>query len=373
MSLDDEASSILGRAVAIHKYEDIGRDIPLYDGLCLLTCGVDLTAADVIYPDRVCSQTRGQATIENIRIENDNVYSEISFADINVNTRNVVVRYPALSDDVYYRVTSIVSKPTTETGTFQVEFDNANACARRISGNYLSSTGGEQMNRPDEFGAAGPAIAGGIVGRMNPNLASDGKTPLGEVDETKPAKGTSQISCYLRATANAGDNAIGGEALIIQNIGTKEVDLQAKLTHGATMAGLSYSFHFHDYGDLRLLSPPDGDNRRVGYIYKEGQADDILTLKTLEIPAGQTKTYILEKYTLPDGISGVDEYVGRSLTIHSGPTKESPTVSYGVCGIGNPDSIEKFFTTTELKLKPKASNAAALGLSVASVLALFFW
>jgi len=212
------------------------------------------------------------------------------------------------------------------------------------------------------------------VGRMNPNSAIDGKTPVGQqVDQTKPAAEISQISCYLRATKNAGENKIGGEALIVQNIGTKEVDVRAKLTHGASMGGKTYSFHFHDYGDLRYLEPNQNDMRRVGNIYKEGQPDDILALKTLELPAGETETYVLERYMLPDTHQGVEEYVGRSLTIHSGPLKSSPTVSYGVCGIANPDSIDFFYTTTEVKYNPPVNNAVTLGLSVASVLASFLW
>merc|ERR1711937_380018 len=194
MSLNDQDSSILGRAVAIHKYADIGRDIPLYDNLCALSCNVDPQATDQNYPDRVCSSSIGSAMIEDIRIEDgNNVYTEISFENINTNTQNVVARYPTLSEDVYYRVTRVISKPLSATQAFQLEFDNANACARRVSGNYLLEGGALPVQRADPFGAAGPAIAGGIVGRMNPNEAYDGKTAVaGVVDETAPAKGTSQ-------------------------------------------------------------------------------------------------------------------------------------------------------------------------------------
>ena len=73
-----------------------------------------------------------------------------------------------------------------------------------------------------------------------------------------------------------------------------------------------YSFHFHDYGDLRLLEPADEDKRRVGrlfyrdvfdrvctfvlklkrrwyiffclgQIYNEGKEEDIIKLKVLEV------------------------------------------------------------------------------------------
>merc|ERR1711933_654512 len=108
---------------------------------------------------------------------------------------------------------------------------------------------------PDPTGAAGPAIAGGIVGRQNPNFENDGKPTPGKVDETKPARGITEISCFLRPTSDAGANTIGGEALIVQQLQTKDVVVQAKLTHGTSMSGKDYSFHFHDYGDLRQLIP----------------------------------------------------------------------------------------------------------------------
>ena len=40
----------------------------------------------------------------------------------------------------------------------------------------------------------------GVVGRMNPN-ADDGITSTGKTDNTKPADGATEISCFLRASA----------------------------------------------------------------------------------------------------------------------------------------------------------------------------
>jgi len=373
MSLDDQASSILGRAVAIHKYEDIGRQIPLYDKLCLSTCKVPGSTADTNPPGRTCGVKTGSAKLADIRIQDsDNVVTEAVFANINTNTQNVVVRYPSPArQDVWYRV-KITEKPGAQTGDFKVEFDDQNACARRISAQYLTSGGQEEMQMPDPTGAAGPAIAGGVVGRMNPNSPIDGKTSTGSVDDTKPANQITQISCFLRATTDAGDKAIGGEALIVQQLESKKVRVQAKLTHGLNMGGKVYSFHFHDYGDLRRLNPPQGDLRLVGNIYKENDPKDILKVKTLKIPAGQTLTFVAEIYDLPEGLKGVDEYVGRSLTIHSGPGAESPTVSYGVCGLAHPDSATFFYTTP--KIVYEGNTGVTLGSSVAAfVLASMFW
>lgn len=368
MTLDDAASSILGRAVAIHKYEDIGREIPLYDGLCLKTCKVDLSAVDKsLQNGRSCTTNRGQVKLADLRIKegiNGIDTTEAKFENLRANQifpkKNVYARFP--SDDekfswFYYRVKQITSKPNTQDGNFEVEFDNDNACARRISAKYLDSSNAVQQQKPDAFGAAGPAIAGGVVGRMNPN-ADDGITPTGKTDNTKPADGATEISCFLRATEDAGANTIGGEVLIVQRIGTKQVDLQYKLNHGATMGGKDYSFHFHDYGDLRRVAPPNGDQRRVGKIYKEDSGDDIFTLKTLKIAGGAKQTYASDSYTLPDGLQGAADFVGRSLTIHSGPSKTSPTVSYGVCGLASPDSRQKFDTTTPVIYEPPEAEDA---------------
>lgn len=379
MTLNDPASSILGRAVAIHKFQDIGRQLPLYDGLCLVSCGVDTKAKNISPPGpRGCNDKAGKVKYADLGFQDEinrhKVDTTKPFGFYDEGRKNVVARYPTLDENVWYKV-KITKRPSQQTQLFDVEFDNDSACARRKSAQYLTSTKVDNTGLADDFGAAGPAIAGGIVGRMNPNEANDGITPNGnkDTDETKPAMAITQISCFLRAIKGAGDKSIGGEALLLQTPQKAEIKLQAKLVHGASMGGKEYSFHFHDYGDLRQLKPADGDKRRVGKIYNEGKQEDIIALKTLKIPQGQSKTFVSNKYTLPAGVKGVDEYVGRSLTIHSGKDKSTPTVSYGVCGIANPDS-PLFFTTTEIVYEERVSTTAALGLSFASSLlvALFF-
>jgi len=374
LTLQDKGSSVLGRAVAIHKFQDIGRQVPLYDDLCLATCGVKPNAQDKPYPRRSCATTEGKVKFADLGIQdqlNKHIITKPSFASYRTNTKFVVARYPSLDANVWYNVV-IKNKPNQQTGEFDVVFNNDNACARRHSAAYLRLTTEDEIQMADPYGAAGPAIAGGIVGRMNPNQANDGKTSTGNTDATAPAQGITQISCYLRPIEGAGKFKIGGEALILQTIGTKEVRLQAKLDFDKTMAGEKYSFHFHDYGDLRRLEPADGDKRRVGQIYKEDKPDDILDLKVLQIPEGLERYFLKEKYTLPGNVQGVEEYVGRSLTIHQGPGKTSPTVSYGVCGIANPNSAQFFYTTTPIVYEPPYDLAATLGLSFVSFLVALF-
>lgn len=378
MSLDDDLSSILGRAVAIHKFEDIGRDIPLYDGFCAQACKVPGASNNASPPGRSCGSKSGTAKLADIYVKGKDTAEPATFAALNVGDQ-VETRYPTVDKNVWYRA-KITVKPAQPTGLFNLEVDTQNACARRISATYLLSAGALRSQMPDPYGAAGPAIAGGVVGRMNPNAATDGKTPTTDVDATKPPTGIIQISCFLRATTDAAKK-VGGDALIIQKLGTNSVTMKAKLSHGTSMGG-SYSFHFHDYGDLRPLVPPSGDKRRVGAIYKENTPSDIVSLKELKIAMNTAETRLVETFNLPAGVKGVDEYIGRSLTIHSGPTKETPTISYGVCGIASPLSTEQIDTTTALVYKPKittvrdedeANGVAALGLSFASFFASFLW
>jgi len=386
MTLFDKDSSILGRAVAIHKFQDIGRHVPLDDGFCEPTCGIQTTENEKVYPKdgegklRACGTNTGKVKFDDLGIQDKILKHKVTqpaFASYRTSTKNVVARYPGQKvtgkPDVWYNV-KIKQKPLAQSGLFEVQYDDAMACARRQSAHYLKATSQRTVFEvADPFGGAGPAIAGGIVGRMNPNKANDGITSTRNVDVTKPAASISEISCYMRAVKDAGDKSIGGEVLIVQTPLTKNVQLQAKLVHASTMGGKEYSFHFHDYGDLRLLEPADKDKRRVGQIYNEGKEEDIIKLKVLKIPQGKTKTVFAQKYTLPDNVKGVAEYVGRSLTIHGGPLKSSPTISYGVCGIANPDSRQQFTQTTIKYEEGTASTAAALGLSFISLLVALFW
>ena len=177
MTLDDAASSILGtpttslplprscthvprpgRAVAIHKYEDIGREIPLYDGLCLKTCKVDLSAVDKpLQNGRSCTSNRGQVKFADLRIKqgiNGIDTTEVKFEDLRANEplENVYARFPSDNEKYswfYYRVKQITSKPNTKDGDFEIEFDNDNACARRISAKYLTDIGASTFQMPD--------------------------------------------------------------------------------------------------------------------------------------------------------------------------------------------------------------------------------
>ena len=48
----------------------------------------------------------------------------------------------------------------------------------------------------------------------------------------------------------------------------------------------------------------------------------------------------------------------RAAPFATGPSKASPTVSYGVCGLASPDSRQKFDTTTPVVFEPPEAEDA---------------
>ena len=74
---------------------------------------------------------------------------------------------------------------------------------------------------------------------------------------------------------------------------------------------------------------------------------DKLEVKTWTVPAvapGAKQVYATS-CTLGD----VAELVGRSLTVHAGPDKSSPTVAMAVCGLANPSSCFEDSLKSSLK------------------------
>ena len=146
--------------MAIHKFQDIGRHVPLYDGLCEKTCGIDTTTEETPYPGRSCSQVAGTVTYADLGVQdnlNKHLIAKPSFESYGTGTKNVVARYPGLTQgkpDVWYNV-KITRKPNNQNGLFNVEFDNAMACARRQSGKYLKQ---EQLQIADVSTALNAAL-----------------------------------------------------------------------------------------------------------------------------------------------------------------------------------------------------------------------
>ena len=87
-----------------------------------------------------------------------------------------------------------------------------------------------------------------------------------------------------------------------------------------------HSFHFHEYGDMTADM-----NGGLGAIYSSNQVN----VDMIWVNEAGTALYDVE-YTV--ATSDLVEHVGRSLTIHDGPTKESPTIAAATCGLANPNA-----------------------------------
>ena len=142
----------IGRAVAIHKFQDIGRHVPLDDGFCEPTCGIQTTENEKVYPKdgegklRACGTNTGKVKFDDLGIQDKILKHKVTqpaFASYRTSTKNVVARYPGQKvtgkPDVWYNV-KIKQKPLAQSGLFEVQYDDAMACARRQSAHYLKAT-----------------------------------------------------------------------------------------------------------------------------------------------------------------------------------------------------------------------------------------
>ena len=102
------------------------------------------------------------------------------------------------------------------------------------------------------------------------------------------------------------------------------VRMQAKI-NGLKQSS-DHSFHFHEYGDMTADM-----NGGLGAIYSSNQVN----VDMIWVNEAGTALYDVE-YTV--ATSDLVEHVGRSLTIHDGPTKESPTIAAATCGLANPNA-----------------------------------
>lgn len=288
MSLNGDLTSILGRGVALHWLEDIGTAIPLYDDKCSKTCGV-CTGSDCkdLPSESACQQTQEK-----------------------------------------------------------------NKCALRLAAKYINQPPLEgQTVQPDPFGAAGPAIVSGVVGRIFPES--------GDTDISAPPNPDTidYVVCRLRSTQEPG---ISGLALLQAIPFTDKTRLQAQLEHPTSFGG-EKSFHFHYYAGT---TGNDGWKNSVGPIFKS-----TIDLNTLKIQDGTSSTIFDDEFVLAAQQTGIDNYVGRVLTIHEGKSENSPTIAYGTCGIANPSTYELLNGGFKY---PEANNAFVLSVSTAVLLLAVF-
>ena len=173
----------------------------------------------------------------------------------------------------------------------------------------------EQPGGP--YGRAGGPIAYGVIGIA----AKAGNAPLAP----KTPK-VDKIICKFEKDNELAPTAPHGEALLtlLEPERPGVVRMQAKIN--GLKENSDHSFHFHEYGDMTADM-----NGGLGAISSSNQVN----VDMIWVNEAGTALYDVE-YTV--ATSDLVEHVGRSLTIHDGPTKESPTIAAATCGLANPNA-----------------------------------
>ena len=168
------------------------------------------------------------------------------------------------------------------------------------------------------YGHAGAPAAVGVIGIKNPGDEADVNKAI-TITASEP---TLAVCTFLPSD----QYAVEGIAVLEYSMyPKKQTRLWAKFTAGLTKG--TKSFHFHEFGD------ESGDATTLGPIYG-GTNSEGIDIDTLEVKGGLPTTF---DATFPD-TKGMSHHIGRSLTVHDGPTKAAPTVGVAVCGIANPSA-----------------------------------
>ena len=188
------------------------------------------------------------------------------------------------------------------------------------------------------YGNAGAPEAYGVIG-IAVGGSNAAQAPI------RPA--VDKVICTFEPGTGAGaGSALAGQALLTiqEYLKPGVVRFQARLTGLAK--GASHSFHFHEYGDMTV-----GLGAGVlGPIYNaKGIVVDSLSVNTLGVG--------LIDLEFPS--SSLLDHVGRSLTIHEGPSSSTATIGAAVCGLANPRA--KLDTTGIGKPLGLSTRTLALG------------
>jgi len=176
------------------------------------------------------------------------------------------------------------------------------------------------------YGAAGDPLAYGVIGLGNPTQA--GRTVNAAKAPTVPK--VDKIACTFEASASTSSGVSGVALLSLQEPCDKSkgctARMQAKLQGMA--AGKSHSFHFHEWGDMTVEITKAGELGEI-YYSKGINVDEIAVTSS-----GEAQYDV--NFDLGKDVDNLLEHVGRSLTVHEGPDKSTPTIAAAACGLANP-------------------------------------
>lgn len=173
------------------------------------------------------------------------------------------------------------------------------------------------------FGNAGGPEAFGVIGLAS----STSSSPIAKAPEIPHI---TKIMCAFQpppssastSDAPSGTPAVVGSTLLtlLEPTRPNTVRLQARIA-GLT-EGSTHSFHFHEFGDMTV----DINSGELGEIY----TDEGIQIDTISF-RGNVGMLDLEFESF-----SLQRHVGRSITIHQGSSKDSPTIAAAVCGIAHP-------------------------------------
>ena len=174
-------------------------------------------------------------------------------------------------------------------------------------------------NGTSPWGYAGPQVAWGVVGIANPadfGGSSSDANPAVCADSSH----VSDMVCHFRGTLDGAStqNVRGTVLLRKPEIGSNTVTMYGKLS------GLSrghHSFHFHEWGSIS----------NVGDIYEPSEEVLMVGSSTLDVPVDNEEFRFTGTFTADT----LARHIGRSLTIHNGPTRNDATIARSVCGFAN--------------------------------------
>lgn len=180
------------------------------------------------------------------------------------------------------------------------------------------------------YGKAGVPEAYGVIGLAKPppsDLNNNALAPqvpkVTKVICTFEQPPAADPSESVTAPVGTGLTVTGSVLLTLQEPKQPGVVRMQAILQGMVASG-AHSFHFHEWGDMTADPTVAG---ALGPIYEA----NAIAVSSLTINA-QGIGYVDIDFTSPTLL----QHVGRSLTIHSGPTSASSTLAAAACGLANP-------------------------------------
>jgi Cu/Zn superoxide dismutase len=203
------------------------------------------------------------------------------------------------------------------------------------------------------YGAAGLPLAYGVIGLGNPTKA--GRTVNAAQAPTTPK--VDKIACTFEPPGVSGVALLSLQEPCDKSKGCT-ARMQAKLQGMA--AGKSHSFHFHEWGDMTVDITKAGELGEI--YYSKGITVDEITVTS----SGEAQYDV--NFDLGKDVDNLLEHVGRSLTVHEGPDKSTPTIAAAACGLANPLSkLENMQPVSQPSKQAMSDGVIALVVVVAIV------